>query len=48
MIKDLEGLLSAPLDYIDLDFLFSYKHSELIKFIDFSVFIDIPLDISLA
>ncbi|NYE04511.1 hypothetical protein F4694_001255 [Bacillus niacini] len=35
LIKDLEALLSEQLDYIDLDFPISYKHSELSKFIDF-------------
>jgi uridine kinase len=48
LIKDLEALLTEPLDYIVLDFPFSYKHSELSNFIDFSIFIDTPLDIALA
>ncbi|PAD26064.1 hypothetical protein CHH62_09035, partial [Niallia circulans] len=41
-------LLTESLDYIILDFPFSYKHSQVSKFIDFSIFIDTPLDIALA
>ncbi|MBM7714882.1 uridine kinase [Bacillus thermophilus] len=48
LIKDLEGLLSEPLDYIVLDFPFAYKHTKMSKFIDFAVFIDTPLDIAMA
>lgn len=48
LVKDLESILAEPLDYIIIDFPFSYKHSQVSKFIDFSVFIDTPLDIALA
>jgi uridine kinase len=48
LIKDLQVLLTESLDYIILDFPFSYKHSQVSKFIDFSIFIDTPLDIALA
>lgn len=48
LIEDLEVLITEPLDYIVLDFPFSYKHSQVSEFIDFSVFIDTPLDIALA
>lgn len=48
LLEDLEKLQSEPLDYILLDYLFAYQHSQLNKFIDFAVFIDTPLDIALA
>ncbi|MFJ8089885.1 hypothetical protein ACIQ7N_17000 [Lysinibacillus sp. NPDC095746] len=48
LIRDLEGLLTEPLDYIVLDFPFAYKHSKTSKFFDFTVFIDTPLDIAMA
>ena len=47
-IRDLEKLLNERLDYIILDFPFSYRHDQVRKFIDFSIFIDTPLDIALA
>lgn len=48
LIKDIEALLTEPLDYIVLDFPFAYKHFEMSKLIDFTVFIDTPLDIAMA
>lgn len=48
LIRDLETLLTEPLDYIVLDFPFAYKHSKTSKFIDSAVFIDTPLDIAMA
>lgn len=47
-VKDLIDLLSEPLDFIILDFPFSYEHLQVRQFIDYSVFIDTPLDIALA
>ena len=47
-IKDLDILLNETLDYIILDFPFSYKHDQVRKFIDYSIFIDTPLDIAMA
>ncbi|TWT08091.1 hypothetical protein FQV26_09855 [Planococcus sp. CPCC 101016] len=47
-VKDLEKLLTKSLDYIVLDFPFSYHHVQTHSFISFSVFIDTPLDIALA
>lgn len=47
LVNDLKALLAEPLDYIVIDFPFSYKHSQLSKYIDLSVFIDTPLDIAL-
>lgn len=48
LIRDIKELLNAPLDYIILDFPFAYLHSKTSKLIDFSVFIDTPLDIAMA
>ncbi|OXM16567.1 AAA family ATPase [Paenibacillus herberti] len=48
LIKDLEALLTEPLNYIVLDFPFAYKHSKMSKFINCTVFIDTPLDIAMA
>ncbi|SDR78078.1 Uridine kinase [Paenibacillaceae bacterium GAS479] len=48
LIKDLETLLTEPLDYIVLDFPFAYKHSKMSNFINCTVFIDTPLDIAMA
>jgi len=48
LMSDLEVLLTKPLNYIVMDFPFAYKHSKTSKFIDFTVFIDTPLDIAMA
>jgi uridine kinase len=48
LIIDLEGLLQDNFDYIVLDYPFSYNHSQLRSYIDFTVFIDTPLDIAMA
>lgn len=51
LINDLQLLISnhySPLNFIILDYPFSYLHNEMSKFIDFTVFIDTPLDIALA
>ncbi|MEQ2525867.1 hypothetical protein WMO40_04070 [Bacillaceae bacterium CLA-AA-H227] len=48
LLKDLNLLLAEPLDFIILDFPFSYEHSLVTEFIDFSVFVDTPLDIAMA
>lgn len=48
LIKDLEALLTEPLDYVVMDFPFAYKHLKTSKLIDFAVFIDTPLDIAMA
>ena len=46
--KDLNGLLQKSYDYIILDYPFGYAHQSIAKYIDFAVWIDTPLDISLA
>lgn len=48
LIKDLKLLIEASPDYILLDFPFAYQHSRTKAIIDFTVFIDTPLDIALA
>lgn len=51
LIIDLQSLLSdhnSQLDFILLDYPFACSHNEMSKFIDFTVFIDTPLDIALA
>ncbi|MGV3465267.1 MAG: hypothetical protein ACO1OT_08240 [Heyndrickxia sp.] len=48
LIDDLELLRSESLEYIVLDFPFTYKNSQARELIDYSVFIDTPLDIALA
>lgn len=45
---EIERLSSEPLDYIILDYPFGKAHHVVGEYIDFSVWIDIPLDISLA
>jgi uridine kinase len=47
-VKDLAELLTKPLDYIVLDFPFSYQHAQTHSFISFSFFVDTPLDMALA
>ena len=48
LITDIKKLVNEPLDYIILDFPFAYLHTKTRKFIDFTVFIDTPLDIAMA
>jgi uridine kinase len=45
---DIERLLKAPLDYILIDYPFGYLNECVGKFIDLTVFIDMPLDVALA
>ena len=47
-IKDLEKLLNESPDCIILDYPFSYQHNQVQKYIDYSIFIDTPLDIALV
>lgn len=48
MLADIRKLLAEPLDFIVLDFPFARLHSESRPYIDFTIFIDTPLDIALA
>lgn len=51
LIADIKLLLSEEnqsLKYILLDYPFAYKNKEMGQFIDFTIFIDTPLDIAMA
>lgn len=48
LLKDLEDVSVGSLDYIILDFPFAYGHEEARKYIDWTVYIDTPLDLALA
>lgn len=51
LINDLYSLLSDDIqsfEYILLDYPFAYIHSGMCKYIDFTIFIDTPLDIAMA
>ena len=51
MINDVESIISGNpmnLDYLLLDYPFAYIHSGMGKHIDFTVFIDTPLDIAMS
>lgn len=51
LIHDLHNLVKNPsqrLDYILLDYPFAYVHSDMRPYIDFTIFIDTPLDIAMA
>lgn len=45
---DLDKLAEEGHDYIIMDYPFGYRHKRIAEYIDFSVFIDTPLDIALA
>ena len=48
LLADLDRLLAEPLDCIILDFPFADQHAQSSPYIDFTVFIDTPLDLALA
>lgn len=49
LVKDLKCLLSdQTLEYILLDYPFAYKNYKMAEYIDYTVFIDTPLDIAMA
>lgn len=51
LINDSGYLLSGDCpkyDWILLDYLFAYIHERLSKYIDFTIFIDTPLDIAMS
>lgn len=51
LVNDLKILLSElrqPIDYILLDYPFAYLHNEMSSLIDFTIFIDTPLDVAMA
>ena len=45
---DIKRLLSEPLDFIILDYPFGKVHRDVSLYVDYSIWIDVPLDISLA
>ncbi|MFD1030623.1 nucleoside/nucleotide kinase family protein [Metaplanococcus flavidus] len=48
LLAELKLLLAEPLDYIILDFPFAYQQAQSCRYIDFTVFIDTPLDLALS
>ncbi|MEW4224069.1 hypothetical protein [Rossellomorea marisflavi] len=48
LICEIQSLQTEPLDTIILDFPFAYLHDASSNLIDFTVFIDTPLDLALA
>ncbi len=46
--NDINVLLNENLDFIILDYPFGYRHNQIKPYLDFSIFIDTPLDIALA
>jgi uridine kinase len=49
MLPDIEEAINdKKLDYIFLDYPFAYKNEQVGKYIDYTVFIDTPLDIAFA
>ncbi|MBO1628533.1 hypothetical protein [Bacillus arachidis] len=50
LITDIQFLFnsSQPLDYILLDYPFAYLNNEMREYIDFTIYIDTPLDIAMA
>ena len=48
LMDDLDRLLAEQLDYIILDFPFADQHAQSKNLIDFTVFIDTPLDLALS
>lgn len=49
LVKDINYLLTeANLDYVLLDYPFAYKNDKVASYIDYTIFIDTPLDIAMA
>lgn len=48
LLADLDKLLAEPLDCILLDFPFARQHAKSNPYIDFTIFIDTPLDLALS
>ncbi len=48
LAEDIEKLIKENLNYIIMDYPFGYRHKAISKYLDFSIFIDTPLDIALA
>ena len=48
LAEDIDNLKTENLDFIVLDYPFSYRHNLIGAYLNYSVFIDTPLDITLA
>lgn len=48
LAEDIEMLIKETPDFIVMDYPFGYRHNLIAKYIDYSIFIDTPLDIALA
>lgn len=49
LVNDIKYLLSQPnLEYILLDYPFAYKNDKVASYLDYTIFIDTPLDIAMA
>jgi len=48
LADDIDRLINESYDFIVLDYPFGYKHNLIGSYLDYSVFIDTPLDINLA
>ena len=48
LADDIELLLLGTLDFVFLDYPWGYRHNLISKFLDFSIFVDTPLDIAFA
>lgn len=48
LVDDINQLLKEDLNYIILDYPFSYQQKQVAPYIDLSIFIDTPLDLCLA
>lgn len=45
---DIKKLLKENLDFIIIDYPFGYRHKQIAPYINYSIFIDTPLDVALA
>ena len=48
LAEDIEMLIKETPDFIVMDYPFGYRHNLIAKYIDYSIFIDTPLDVALA
>ena len=48
LVDDIEKLKQENLDYIFLDYPFGYRHNRIGPYLNFSIFVDTPLDVAMA
>lgn len=48
LANDIETLLEDNIDFIFLDYPWGYRHNLISKYLDYSIFIDTPLDVAFA